>query len=69
MKPKNESKSELIKDNKSEKNGMTSAIIKATIQVQARIPAHVAQPVTVWLPLWRVPSKILKKTKRADTEA
>ena len=69
MKPKNESKSELIKDNKSEKNGMTSAMMKAAIQAQARIPAHVAQPTTVWFPLWGVPSKILKKTKRADSEA
>ena len=69
MKPKNESNNELIKDSKSEKKGMTSAMMKARIQVHARIPAHVAQPMTVWFPLWRVPSKILKNTKRADTEA
>jgi len=51
MKPKKESKSELIKDNKSEKNGMTSAIMKAAIHVIARIPPQEAQPITVWLPL------------------
>lgn len=47
MKPKNESKSELIKDSKSEKKGMTSAMIKATSQVTARIPVQEAQPTIV----------------------
>ncbi len=69
MKPKNESKSELINDSKSEKNGITLATIKATTHVIARMPAQTDQPSTVWLPLWRVPSKIRKKMKRADTEA
>ncbi len=69
MNPKKESKSELISDSKSEKNGITSAITKATIQVAARMPAQEAQPTMVWFPLWRVPSKSLKKTKRAETEA
>ena len=47
MKPKKESKSELIKDSRSEKNGITSAMMNATIQVTAKIPAQEAQPRTV----------------------
>lgn len=47
MKPKKESKSELIKDSKSEKKGMTSAMMKAMTQVTAKIPAHADQPRTV----------------------
>ncbi len=69
MNPKKESKSELINESKSEKNGITSAMMKATTQVPARMPAQEAQPITVWFPLWRVPSKIRKKIKRAETEA
>lgn len=44
-------------------------MMKAPIQVAAKMPAHEAQPITVWLVLCLVPSKIRKKMKRADTEA
>ena len=43
--------------------------MKAPIQVNARIPAQVDQPTTVWLDLCFEPSKIRKKMKRAETEA
>ncbi|CAI6251336.1 unnamed protein product [Periconia digitata] len=69
MNPKNASKSELIKDSKSEKNGMTSATMKARSQRMARIPAHAPHPATVWLPMCLVLLKRRKKMKRADTEA
>lgn len=44
-------------------------MINARTHVAARIPAQDAHPVRVWLDLWRVPSKMRKKTKRAETEA
>src|SRR4051794_4000976 len=69
MKPKKESKSELIIDNRSEKKGITSAMIQAMIHSPARIPAQAAHPTTVLLPLWRVPSNKRKKMNRAETEA
>lgn len=47
MNPKKESKREDIKDNKSEKNGMTSAMMKAPSQVAASIPPQDAHPTTV----------------------
>ena len=58
-----------MSESRSAKNGMTSAMIKARIHVAARMPAHADQPMTVLLPLWRVPSKMRKKMKRAETEA
>lgn len=69
MKPKKESKSEDIRDNRSEKKGMTSAMMKAPSQVRARIPAHAPHPTTVCEDLWMVPSKMRKKMKRAETVA
>ena len=69
MKPKKESNNELIKDKRSEKNGMTSAMTNATTQVTARIAAHTDQPRTVWLPLWREPSKIRKTIKELSALA
>lgn len=69
MNPKKESKSEDINDNKSEKNGITSAMMKAPIQVAPRIPAHAAHPTTVCSDLCLLPSKIRKKMNLADTEA
>ena len=47
IQPKKESKSELMSDRRSAKNGMTSAIMKARTQVAARIPAQEAQPMMV----------------------
>jgi hypothetical protein len=67
--PKNESKSELMIDNKSEKKGMTSAMIQAIIHNAARIAPQAAHPTTVLLPLCRVPSKSRKKINRAETDA
>ena len=69
MNPKKESKRELSKESKSEKNGMISATIKASTQVNAKIPAQESHPTIVWLPLWRVPSNSRKNTNLADTEA
>src|SRR5690242_1266066 len=69
MKPKNESNSELINESRSEKKGITSAMMKARTQRTARIPAHAAQPRTVWLPMWRVLLNMRKKMNRAETEA
>lgn len=57
MKPKKLSKSEDMSDSKSEKKGMTSAMMKAPTQVRARIPIQAAQPLTVCCFLWMVPSK------------
>lgn len=69
MKPKKLSNSELMRDNRSLKNGITSAMIKANTHVTARIAAHPAQPATVLLVIWRLPAYKRKKTKRALTEA
>lgn len=69
MNPKKESKSDDIKLSKSEKNGMTSAMMKAPSHVKARMPAHALQPITVCEDLWMVPSKMRKKMKRAETVA
>ncbi len=67
--PKKESNKELIKESRSAKNGMTSAMIKATTQVTARMPAQAAHPMTVWLVICRLFWKIRKKTNLAETEA
>ena len=69
MNPKKLSKSELMSDNRSLKKGMTSAMIKAKIQVQSKIAAQLNQPTTVCSTMCLVPAKSLKKTKRADPEA
>ena len=45
--PKNESKREDIRDSKSEKNGMTSAMVNAPSQVKPRIPPQEAHPTRV----------------------
>jgi len=47
MKPKKLSNSDDIRDNKSEKKGITSAMMKAAIHKAPRIPAHAAHPTTV----------------------
>lgn len=53
----------------SEKNGMTSAMTNATIQVTAMIAAQVAQPSTVLECRWRESRpKMRKKTKRVETD-
>ena len=69
IQPKNESNSELISANRSAKNGITSAMMNAKIQVAARMPAQVAHPLTVCSVKCLEPSKIRKKRNRADTEA
>jgi hypothetical protein len=85
MKPKKESNREDISDRRSEKKGMTSAyitvkyayhenngrftMIKAPSHVIPRIPAHEAHPITVLEVLCLVPSKMRKKTNRAETDA
>lgn len=58
-----------IKESRSEKNGMTSAMINARTQVAKRMLAQEAQPTTVWLDLCLVPSKSRKKTNLALTLA
>ena len=50
MNPKNESNRELISERRSEKNGMTSAITKAKIQVTAKIVPQADQPRRVCSP-------------------
>ena len=57
-----------MRASRSAKKGMTSAIMKARIHVSAKIPAHEAHPMTVWLLLWRLPSKIRKKINLAETD-
>ena len=47
MKPKKLSKREDIKESRSEKKGMTSAMMKAKTQVAPRMPAQDAHPTTV----------------------
>jgi hypothetical protein len=69
MNPKKESKREDIKDSKSEKNGMTSAMMKAPSQVAAKIPPQDAHPTRVWFVLCLVPSKTLKKMNLDETLA
>jgi hypothetical protein len=60
MKPKKLSKRELMRESKSEKNGITSAMMKANTQVTARMAAQVAQPTAVLLVMWRLPWKMRK---------
>ena len=69
IQPKKESNRLLIRASKSAKKGMTSAMMKAKIQVSARMPAQLAQPMRVLLDLCLVPSNARKKMNRADTEA
>ena len=52
----------------SEKNGMTSAMMKAKIHVAATIAAHVVQPTTVFECRCREFLKRRKNTKRAVTD-
>ena len=66
--PKNESNKELIKANRSEKKGITSAMMNPRIQRMAKIPAQVAHPITVFCVLCFESRKMRKKTKRAETE-
>jgi len=69
MELKNESKSEIIKESRSKKNEITSAITKAPIHVASRMPAHVLQPRTVCSFLCRLPLNMRKKMKRVETDA
>jgi hypothetical protein len=69
MKPKKESKSEDISASRSEKKGTTSAMMKAPIQVAARMAAQVPHPLAVLPYLCLELSKMRKCTNRAVTLA
>lgn len=68
MERKNAPKSELIRESRSLKNGITSARMNARAQRMARIPPQTAQPSAVFECRCFELRKMRKKMKRALTD-